>query len=89
MIAASATDQSHGWRSSIIVLPVAGGRGRELYTSDSRIGRSRWLPDGSGLLTVVSEALSRQFAPWQAGSFVHLSGGSIWRIAYQTVAPNN
>jgi eukaryotic-like serine/threonine-protein kinase len=82
MIAAPATDQSKGWRSSIIILPVAGGRGRELYTSDSRIGRARWLPDGSGLLMVVSEALSRQFAPWQSGMFVRISGGSIWRIAY-------
>ena len=31
---------------------------------------------------MVSEALSRQFPPWQAGLFVRLSGGSIWRIAY-------
>ena len=82
VVAASASDQSEGWRSSIVLLPLDGGSGRELYTSDSRIGRVRWLPDGSGLLTVVSEALARQLAPWQPGSFVHLSGGPIWRIAY-------
>ncbi len=82
VVAASAIDRSKGWRSSIVLLPVDGGSSRELYTSDSRIGRVRWLPDGSGLLTVVSEALARQFPPWQAGAFVRLSGGSIWRIGY-------
>ena len=81
LVAASATDQSKGWRSSIVLLPLEGGSSRELYASDSRIGRVRWLPDGSGLLTVISETLARQFAPW-AGLFIRLSGGSIWRIAY-------
>ena len=82
IVAATATDQSKGWGSSVVLLPVDGGSSRELYASDSRIGRVRWLPDGSGLLTVVSEALARQFPPWLAGLFVHLSGGSIWYIAY-------
>jgi eukaryotic-like serine/threonine-protein kinase len=82
VVAASATDQSKGRRSSIVLLPVDGGSSRDLYTTDSRIGRVRWLPDGSGLLLVVSEALVRQLAPWQPGSFVHLSGGPIWRVAY-------
>ena len=82
VVAASVTDQSRGRRSSIVLLPVDGGSSRDLYTTNSRIGRVRWLPDGSGLLLVVSEALARQLAPWQPGSFVHLSGGPIWRISY-------
>ena len=81
MVAATATDQSTG-KSSIVLLPVDGGSSRDLYASDSRIGAVRWLPDGSGLLTVISETLARQFAAWQSGAYVHLSGGPIWRIGY-------
>ena len=75
VVAASAIDGSNG-SHSIVLLPVDGGSSRELYTSDNRLGRVRWLPDGSGLLTVVSEGLER---PQQFG---RLSGGSIWRIGY-------
>ena len=82
VVAAAANDRSKGWRSSIVLLPVDGGDSSELYASDNRIGRVRWQPDGSGLLTVVSEVMTRQFAPWQSGSFVHLLGGSIWRVPY-------
>ena len=82
VVAASASDQSQGMRSSIVILPVGGGKSRELYTTDNRIGRIRWLPDGSGLLTVVSETLTRQAPPWQANQFVRLLGGAMWRIAY-------
>ena len=81
-IAATLTDQSKGSRSSIVLIPIDGGSSRELYSSDSRIGTVQWLPDGSGLLTILSETLARQFAPWQGGTFVHISGGPIWRIAY-------
>jgi eukaryotic-like serine/threonine-protein kinase len=81
-VAASMTDQSKGGRSSIVLLPVASNDSiRELYTTDDRIGALRWLPDGSGLVTVVSETLTRQFPPGQ-GNFTRLSGGSIWRIAF-------
>ena len=73
VVAASAIDRSNG-SQSIVLLPVDGGSSRELYTSDGRIGRVRWLPDGSGLLTVVSEGLEE---PRQFG---RLTGGSIWRI---------
>lgn len=86
IVAATALDLGPSARSSILLLPVAGGAGRELYASDSRIGGLCWLHDGSGLLTVISETLSRQFAPWQTGLFVHLSGGPIWRIAYPSGA---
>ena len=82
VVAATATDRSAGGRSSIVLLPIDGGGSRELYATGSRIGRVRWLPDGSGLLTVVSEAMARQLPPWQDGVFVRFSGGAIWRIAY-------
>ena len=82
MISATVTDQSKGGRSSIVLIPIDGGSSRELYSSDSLIGTVQWLPDGSGLLTIVSETLARQFAPWQSGTFLHISGGPIWRIAY-------
>ena len=82
IVAASVLDWNQGGRSSIVLLPIAGGRSRELYATDSRIGAPHWLRDGSALLTVVSETLSRQFPPWQSGAFFHFSGGPIWRIAY-------
>jgi eukaryotic-like serine/threonine-protein kinase len=80
-VAASTMDHGNDDRSSIIVLPVDAGSPRQLYTTDHRIGALRWLPDGSGLLTVVSETAARLFPSWQGG-FNRLSGGSIWRIAY-------
>ena len=58
VVAASAIDGSKGTQS-IVLLPVDGGSSRELYSSDSGLGRVRWLPDGSGLLTVVSEGIER------------------------------
>lgn len=78
-IAASAGEQTQPGRSSIVFLPLDGGASRELYTSEDRIGALRWLPDGSGLLTVVSDTLARHFPPWVNPPFL---GGSIWRIAY-------
>lgn len=80
-IAAAAGDQSQSGRNSIVLLPLDGGADRELYTSNDRIGVVRWLPDGSGLLTVISETLARQFPPWFTPR-VPLSGGAIWRIGF-------
>jgi DNA-binding winged helix-turn-helix (wHTH) protein/Tol biopolymer transport system component len=80
-VAASAGDGTQRVRSSIVLIPLDGGASRELYTSDHRIGAVRWLADGSGLLTVVSETLARQFAPWLTPT-VPFSGGPIWRIGY-------
>ena len=88
VVAASAIDQSNGWRSSIVLLPVDGGSSRELYTTDSRIGRVRWLPDGSGLLTVISETLARQFAPWQSGYSSISREGRSGASLTQAVEPN-
>jgi DNA-binding winged helix-turn-helix (wHTH) protein/Tol biopolymer transport system component len=80
LMAASAGDHTRG-RTSIVLLPLDGGASRELYTSEDRLGAVRWLPDGSGLLTVVSETLARQFPPWLSVRLSFL-GGSIWRIGY-------
>ena len=75
VVAASVIDGSNG-SQSIVLLPVDGGSSRELYTSDNGLGRVRWLPDGSGLLTVVLEGLD------QRRLFGRLTGGRIWRIGY-------
>jgi len=69
-------------RWSIELLAVSNGSSREIFSSQHQIGRVRWLPDGSGLLTIVSEALSRQNPPWQAGTLAHISGGALWRVEY-------
>ena len=74
VVAASVIDASNGSRS-IVLLPVDGGSSRELYTSDSFLGRLRWLPDGSGLLTVISEGREGRLLG-------RLLGGTIWRIGY-------
>ena len=74
VVAAAVIDASNGSRS-IVLLPVDGDSSRELYRTDSGLGRLRWLSDGSGLLTVISERLERR----QFGS---VSGGAIWRIGY-------
>ena len=58
VVAAAVIDGSNGSRS-IVLLPVDGGSSRELYRTDSGLGRLRWLSDGSGLLTVISEGLER------------------------------
>ena len=81
-VAASAADHGNGSRWSVDLLSVADGSSRSLYSSKSLIGRVRWMPDGTGVLTVVSETLSRQFPSWQAGTQSHVSGGTIWHIAY-------
>lgn len=67
--------------SSIVLIPLDGGASRDIYTTDQRIGGVRWLADGSGLLTVITDTRTRQFGirltpilPW--------SGGSVFRISY-------
>jgi DNA-binding winged helix-turn-helix (wHTH) protein/Tol biopolymer transport system component len=78
VVAATIIDTSNGSRS-VVTFPVDGGSSHELYTTDSGLGRLRWLPDGSGLLTVISARLERR----QFGS---VSGGAIWRIGYPSGA---
>jgi DNA-binding winged helix-turn-helix (wHTH) protein/Tol biopolymer transport system component len=84
MVAVTAVDSGSRPRWSILVLPVSGGSGsgNNLYSTENRIGRIRWTPDGSGVLTVISETLTRQFPPWQPNQFARFSGGPIWRIGY-------
>jgi Tol biopolymer transport system component len=82
LVATAAVDHPRDGSSSIVLLPINGGGSRELYTSAGRIGGVRWLPDGSGLITVISETLTRQLTGWQTGTFARFSGGPIWRIAY-------
>ena len=77
-VAASVVDESNGLRSSIVLLPVDGSNSRALYTSTGRHGRVRWLPDGSGLLTVTPE----DTLPEWPRQFSRLTGGRIWRIGY-------
>jgi Tol biopolymer transport system component len=74
VVAAAVTDVRNRSRS-IVLLTLDGAVSRELYQTKSGIGRLRWLPDGSALLTVISERLERRV-------FGRLSGGAIWRIEY-------
>ena len=80
-IAASMAESSKGDRSSIVLLPTGAGNPRELYVTAGSIGALRWLPDGAGLLTVISDVPARPLPPWQR-NVTSLLGGSIWRIAY-------
>lgn len=82
MLAAAAIDTSGESRWSIVVLSVDGGSGRELFATPDRIGRVRWLPDGSGLLTIISETLSNQYPRWDYNVLGKVTGGAIWRIDY-------
>ena len=74
VVAAVVIDTRNNSRS-IDLLAVDGGSRSELYRTDSGISRLRWLPDGSGLLTVMSERLEGRI-------FGRVTGGAIWRIAY-------
>jgi eukaryotic-like serine/threonine-protein kinase len=81
-VVASVADRTKGVRWSIVHISVEDGSSREIFTTENRIGSVRWVPDGSGLLTVVSETLARQEPPWASGTGMHISGGAIWHIAY-------
>lgn len=58
---------------TIVLLPLDGSSRRELYRTNSGIGRLRWVPDGSGLLAVIGDGVERR-------QFGRASGGAIWRI---------
>lgn len=72
-IAASAIDRTNGTRWSILVISLADGSSRELYRSESGIGRLRWMPDGSGLVTVLANPSVLPLVP--------AMGGQIWYIS--------
>ena len=71
MVAAGVFDRSKRSRS-IVLLPVDGGSRRELFQSPGQLGRLRWLPNGSGLLTIIGDTIERR----------QFKGGPIWRIDY-------
>lgn len=73
-VAATLVDVTDEARS-VVLLAVEGGGSRELYRAASDFGRLRWLPDGSGLLTVIAPRLGRRH-------FGRVAGGTIWRIGY-------
>ncbi len=73
-IAASAVDYSNGAHWSILAISVADGSSREIYRSESKIGRLRWLPDGGGLVTVLANPAALPRLP--------AMGGQIWYISY-------
>jgi Tol biopolymer transport system component len=74
VVAAGVTDM-RSTSQTIVLLPVGGGASRQLFTSEGLIGRLRWLPDGSGLLAVISEGRARR-------QYAGLRGGALWRIDY-------
>jgi Tol biopolymer transport system component len=86
-VAASGADQAKG-RWSVVLLSVADGSSREIYSTENRIGRVRWVPDGSGLLAIMSETLARQSAPWETGNKLQISGGAIWHLEYPAAVPS-
>jgi Tol biopolymer transport system component/DNA-binding winged helix-turn-helix (wHTH) protein len=67
-------DYSKGKRWSIEVISVADGSSREIYSTESMIGRLRWLPEGKGLITVLSNVSWLQL--------LHAMGGQIWYVGY-------
>lgn len=73
-VAASVRNPGTG-SNSIVLLSTDDSGSRELYTTDRPLGRLRWLPDGSGLLTVISEEQDERL-------FGRVSGGAVWRIEY-------
>ena len=49
-IAFTTSESKKSIRSVLWAVSVADGSVREIYSTPNRIGRPRWLPDGSGLL---------------------------------------
>ena len=51
---------SKGFRGhfSVLAVSVSDGKAREIYSSNSLIGRLQWLPDGDGLLMVMADPVS-------------------------------
>ena len=72
-IVASAVDFAHGGRYLILAINFADGGSREVYSSESEIGRLRWLPDGNSLLTVFSNRQNFPLPPL---------AGQIWYVSY-------
>jgi Tol biopolymer transport system component/tRNA A-37 threonylcarbamoyl transferase component Bud32 len=54
-IAITATEVTKGIRAVVWALAVSDGTRREIYSSPNPVGQVRWLTDGSGLLTIISD----------------------------------
>jgi eukaryotic-like serine/threonine-protein kinase len=67
-IVASASEGFRG-HFSVLAVSVSEGKAREIYSSNSLIGRLKWLPDGDGVLMVIADPVSGL-------------GGQIWYLSY-------
>ena len=54
-IAITTTEVTSGVRAVVSAIAVSDGTRREIYSSPNPVGQARWLADGSGLLTVISD----------------------------------
>ena len=89
VVAASANDQSKGWRSSIVLLPVDGGDSRELYATDSR---HRPCPLAAGRIWAADRRVGRAERQLRHGSPAHSSisrEGRSGASRIQAVEPND
>jgi eukaryotic-like serine/threonine-protein kinase len=68
-IALTTSEATKRLRSVLLVISVANGSVREVYSAPDAIGRPRWLPDGSGLLVSMSDRFQT-------------SRGQIWIISF-------
>ena len=68
-IVASSMGGVRGGHFSVLAVSVSDGKVREIYASDSLIGRLQWMPDGDGLLMVTADPASGL-------------GGQIWYLSY-------
>lgn len=68
-IAITTTDVTKGLRGVLSAIAVSDGTRREIYSSPNSVGQVRWLADGSGLLTVISDP-SQGFR------------GQLWQISF-------
>jgi eukaryotic-like serine/threonine-protein kinase len=68
-IVASAMGGVRGGYFSVIAVSVSDGKVREIFASNSLIGRPRWLSGGDGLLMVIADPASGL-------------GGQIWYLSY-------
>ena len=68
-IVASASEGIRGGHFSVLAVSVSDGKVRQIYSSNSLIGRLQWLPDGDGLLMVIADPVSGL-------------GGQIWYLSY-------
>ena len=71
-IAASFLSEEKGLRWELLAFPAGGGAPQTLYSSEGRIGRPLWLPDGSGLLVGVEDSAQGNrgqlwFIPYPSG----------------------